>query len=241
MRFNDKKFVLMFAFILLGVLLAVQFRSTLFSKTQKASSALSVNRLVEQLNREKKIEEQLRQQINENISQKDLYQKSFLQDEGNSKLEEEWESTRVKAGLTDMKGEGITIELNDAPAQDEEYSPLLLIHADDMRIILNELKLAGAQAISINGERVLGTSEMVCAGPTVLVNGNRYAVPFVITAVGNEQLLYEAMTQSERIHLMIRDKIRVEITRQKELVVPKFNQDPAKFITGLEAVSNEIN
>ena len=59
-----------------------------------------------------------------------------------------------------------------------------IIHDYDIRTILNELKTAGAQAIAINGERVVPMSEQICVGPTIIINDNRYPVPYIIEAIG---------------------------------------------------------
>lgn len=100
------------------------------------------------------------------------------------------------------------------------------------------MKKAGAQAISIKGERVVSTSEVVCAGPTILINGNRYAVPYEICAIGDPDLLYDSLMRSERVALMIEDKIRVEIKKSKDIWVPRFSNidNIDKYISGLEAV-----
>ena len=59
--------------------------------------------------------------------------------------------------------------------------------------VINELRAAGAEAISINGERLVSTSEIRCAGPTLSVNNNRSAPPYVILAIGNPSNLASAL------------------------------------------------
>jgi uncharacterized protein YlxW (UPF0749 family) len=88
-------------------------------------------------------------------------------------------------------------------------------------------------------------SELVCAGPTILINRNRYVVPFVINVIGDPKLLYGAVDGSQRIALMRQDKIRVQIEQSDEIMVPKFrdidHNDLLNSITGLEVVKNENN
>ena len=59
--------------------------------------------------------------------------------------------------------------------------------------MVNELRAAGAEAISLNGQRLIGSSEIRCVGPTVLVNERRLAAPFVISAIGNPQTLESSL------------------------------------------------
>ena len=55
----------------------------------------------------------------------------------------------------------------------------------NMLRIVNELRAAGAEAISINDQRLIGTSEIRCSGPTITVNGKIFAPPFIIKAIGD--------------------------------------------------------
>ena len=62
---------------------------------------------------------------------------------------------------------------------------MYIIHDEDLLRVLNELCAAGAEAISINDQRIVATTEVRCAGPTVSVNNVRSAPPYVIKAIGN--------------------------------------------------------
>ena len=90
------------------------------------------------------------------------------------------------AGLTDVEGPGVSVILNDSKAENTTGDEAdYLIHDSDLLSVINELRDAGAQAISFNGERILATSEVRCAGSVVMVNGKRFAAPFIIYAIGD--------------------------------------------------------
>lgn len=245
MQKTDKKFIFFIIFLVLGVVLAVQFRSTLYTKKQKASTALNVERLIAQLNEEKKVEAELKARIEENLKLREEHLKAYIETKNDNELKRKWETIetiRLKAGLTDVKGPGIILKLDDAPARLNNEDPSsLIIHDQDVKIIVNELKKAGAQAISINGERIVATSEQECAGPTILINRNRYPVPYIINVIGDPDVLYESLSKSERIAFMIQDKIRVEIKKSNEVFVPRFSHSDhlANFISQLEVIKNE--
>ena len=94
-----------------------------------------------------------------------------------------------------VEGEGIIITMNDSAslANNGENPNLYVIHDDDILRVINELRAAGAEAISINGQRLTATSEIRCAGPTLSVNNIRSAAPFEISAIGDKKNLANAV------------------------------------------------
>jgi uncharacterized protein YlxW (UPF0749 family) len=241
MQKTGKKLFLFIIFTVLGVVIAVQFRSTLYANKQKASSSLDAERLIARLNDEQQLREEFRTEIENNIQKRESYLQAFLSDKDDGRLREDWERIRLIAGLTDVKGPGIVMKLDDAIARQNVDPSALIIHDQDIRIILNELKKAGAQAISINGERIVAMSEQVCAGPTIMINKNRYPVPYVINAIGDPDILYESLYASERISYMLEDQIRIDITKSQEVTIPRYSRsdDVDSFISHLEVVDNE--
>lgn len=101
-------------------------------------------------------------------------------------LEQEIKAAEIKLGLTAVKGEGITIKMEDT----EEYS----IRYSDLLYLLNELIYAGAEAISINGERIVNMTDLANVGNFVLINGNRTTSPFTIKAIGDTTKLQSALS-----------------------------------------------
>jgi uncharacterized protein YlxW (UPF0749 family) len=70
-----------------------------------------------------------------------------------------------------------------------------IVHDVDIVVLLNDLKAAGAEAIEVNGKRIINISEVVCAGPLIRVNGEVIPAPFVIIAIGDMDKLYNAVTE----------------------------------------------
>ena len=101
------------------------------------------------------------------------------------------------AGLTDVKGPGVVVTLNDSkkpmPPMPAGFAPPNIIHDTDIAAVVNELKAAGAEAISVNGQRIVAVSPVRCVGPTVMVNFTPQTPPFVIKAIGNPKTLYTAI------------------------------------------------
>lgn len=101
------------------------------------------------------------------------------------------------AGLSsEYFGGGITITVNDSISGLDKYNSLLTVHDTTLLQIVNELKAAGAKAISINGERVVPMTEFICVGPAVRVNGTKLFPPFEISAWGDTEELENAIRNS---------------------------------------------
>ena len=98
-------------------------------------------------------------------------------------------------GIINVEGKGITVTLSDSNAETAagKSASSYIIHDSDLRTIVNELRSADAEAISINGERLIASSEIRCVGPTIIINGNKYVPPFNIKAIGDPDMLEAAL------------------------------------------------
>lgn len=102
---------------------------------------------------------------------------------------------RMFAGTKTVHGEGVVITVDDGtgPVKNGSEINSLLVHDNDILRIINELKAAGAEAISVNGQRIIETTSVSCAGYTVRINGTTYARPFVICAIGDSTKLTDRL------------------------------------------------
>lgn len=141
-----------------------------------------------------------------------------------SSMKEEIENLSAISGTTDLKGEGILLTLNDgSKTSNEDLRSDSLVHDSDLLTVVNELKAAGAEAISINGQRVISTSAIRCVGPVIQVNYQKIAAPFEIKAIGNSQYLESAMIiKGGVVDLLKEYGVSVSISRQNEIKIPKY-------------------
>ena len=124
-----------------------------------------------------------------------------------------------------MEGEGIIVKLEDssATAKAGENPNLYLIHDDDLLKVINELRAAGAEAISINGQRLIGTSEIRCAGPTLSVNNVRSAPPFEIRAIGDSKSLESAIRMRGGVAETLKVwGIQLEVSTSQSVYIPAY-------------------
>lgn len=236
MNSKDKKYILMFIFIFLGLVSTVQFRSILHNTKAKPSIAYEIENLMKELDSENAKGNELREEIDFNLNKKESIIRTFSSGNDDGQLTDQWEQAKLYAGLTDVKGDGVVLTLNDATEKNPIQAEWSLLHDSDIYEVVNELKRGGAQAISINNERVISTTEVVCAGPTVRVNRNRYTVPFEIKAIGDPKRLYSTINDSNIVVFLRSGDIRVEIKEAKDIQIPKYNGNVDNLVKGLEVV-----
>jgi uncharacterized protein YlxW (UPF0749 family) len=111
-------------------------------------------------------------------------------------------SSRLVAGLTAVRGPGMRVELADSSLADSPSGDVndLVIHSSDVQATVNALWRSGAEAMSINGERLVGTSAVICVGNTLLLNGTVHSPPYVISALGADRNKFESDSLVARLH-----------------------------------------
>lgn len=153
-------------------------------------------------------------------------------------LYDELNNNKMIIGKFDVEGQGITIKLTDGSNNfDNEIDENFLekiIHNYDIIYVINDLKNAGAEAIAINGQRVIDTTEVYCDGPLLRVNGVKIAAPFYIDAIGDKEVLKNYMLADENyINLILKNRgINVEIEQLSNLKIQAYNHSiKKKFLT----------
>lgn len=247
----NKKVIFSIICFILSFTITLQLRTMRTVNSQIKTLEIQMKDITNQLKDEKKITEYLNNEINNNLRQKEEYLKEFAINKEKDELKESWEYASKKAGLTDITGSGIIITLKDAPSKNDAYKVIdgqlmdihdmrnFIIHDIDIVNILNELKMCGCYAISINDERIISTSEQICVGPTVRVNKRKYAPPYIIKAIGDANTLFSAMNNSEYINFLRKNKLDINIKKEQEITILKYKYDVKNLVTGLEVLKNE--
>ena len=140
-------------------------------------------------------------------------------------FQEELKTAQLRAGLTQVAGQGVEIVMDDNyagmrenPGGDPNY---YIIHYDDLLSVVTDLRSAGAEAIAVNDQRLIGTSELRCVGNVILVNTTRLAPPFVIQAIGNTSILWDTVAHG-RYNVLLMNSFPVSMTAGDSLVLPAY-------------------
>lgn len=127
-------------------------------------------------------------------------------------------------GLTEVEGEGVIVTLADGIAP--ENSLLVadyLVHDYDLIFVVNELFNAGAEAISINGVRIVSTSGITCAGNIIKINDEKVGTPFKIKAIGSKDMLYGSLKRSGGyLDNLENAGVEVEVTRKDLITIDRY-------------------
>lgn len=151
--------------------------------------------------------------------------KAISGNEEDANVETELKENNKLLGLTELKGEGIIITLDDnRNAKDEIDLNKYLVHEDDLLHVVNELFNAGAEGISINGHRVVGSTSILCDGNIIRVNGEIVTVPIEIKAICSKVIVNTLIRPGGYLQLMADEGVVVEIDDTRDTItIPKFN------------------
>ncbi len=129
------------------------------------------------------------------------------------------------AGLVPVGGPGVRVTLDDS---DLDRAPTgnvndLVIHSQDVQAVVNALWKAGAEAVAINGQRLVSTSAVLCVGNTLLLNGTVHSPPYTVAAVGAGKDRFEADALVRRLHdAAATFGLRFSVDREDAVEVPAF-------------------
>ena len=133
------------------------------------------------------------------------------------------------AGLTPVQGPGVVVTLRNSrkPFPGKLPAGLAapnLIHDIDINQVVNGLRAAGAEAIAVNNQRLVATSAVRAAGPTIFINNTPEAPPFVIKAIGNPKALYQVLNIPGGIASQITayDKAMFTVQKSTKLTLPAY-------------------
>lgn len=155
--------------------------------------------------------------------------KATQNDENALNKEAEIKLDNTVLGLTDVTGSGIVITLKDnnnvkrATLEPLDNIELYLVHAGDLVEVINALRNAGAEAISINGQRITNYTSVYCAGNVVVINGEKISSPVEIKAIGSPELLYGSITiPGGYLELMEETGVIVEVKKSEKINISKY-------------------
>lgn len=224
MKINKWQIYIAFICLVLGLSIAVQF------KVQRRIEGSLYNPRVEDLTTALKDSEKQRENLENQVSSMreklQQYEKMMAEDEGSTKLlKNELQEARLASGAVAVEGPGIIVVLEDSNEviQPGEDPNAFLIHDSDILKVVNELKAGGAEAISVNDQRIIAMSEVRCAGPTILVNKTRLVPPYEIRAIGDPQIMETSLRMPGGIIETLEYwGIRITIKKNEKITIPAY-------------------
>lgn len=211
--------------IILGMLLALSLKT----QRQAADVPNRLPALKAELRITKSENEKLRQDLVDYKDRVDELVSAKTSDPSNLKgIQSALEDAKIVAGTVPVVGPGVIVTLVDSPKRDlaetrPEIIERYIVHDYDIRGIVNELFSAGAEAVSVNGQRIVANSSIRCVGPVILINTERIAPPYNISAIGKPHELEEALQMSGGVaeELFLLDMAKMK--RQEQVYIPAYD------------------
>lgn len=213
--------------IILGVMLALQYKSVNYNQSLASFENKRLDELKTELitlqNQKNSLQERLKELEEENQT----YAKVKAGDsEAAQQIQNSLKKARIFAGLETVKGAGIIVTL-------DNYASIRVMDYDILNIV-NELRASGAQAISVNDERIVAMSEIREAGQYIMINGRQHKAPFTIKAIADPDDLEHSLTLiGGVVEILEEDLLRVSIKKADEIVIEKFVDDGTTIRTDL--------
>lgn len=140
------------------------------------------------------------------------------------KKEEEIKKINKIIGLTEVTGPGVIVTLRDSLIDSSTVLNVsdLIVHDADILSVINELKNAGAEAISINDQRLVPGSSIVCGGNIIDINGEKVGAPFIIKAIGLPEQLAALSRPGGYLEILKNDGVGVELKKSNNITIPKY-------------------
>jgi uncharacterized protein YlxW (UPF0749 family) len=207
--------------LVLGIMLAVQYRASqdYAGYNTGRDSDLTINL--------KKVTEERNSLAKEVVDLREKLSNVRKSDQAMADLQEELQKANMAAGQIPVTGPGIIVTLNDSTRtlQPGEDPNDLLVHDRDILIVVNELKASGAEAISVNDERLVSMSEIRCAGTTILINSTKIAPPFTIKAIGDPDVLQSGiLIKGGYVEQNLKFwGIQVQVLKSKKIEIPAYS------------------
>ena len=154
-----------------------------------------------------------------------LREEALSQNNDSEDITGQLKDINILLGYSEVSGQGLIITLKDANASTVKGNATdYIVHDGDLLEVVNALKNAGAEAISINDQRIVNPTAITCAGNIIKVNGDKLGSPFVIKAIGLTEKLNGALTMpGGYLELLENDGVQVKVEETSNIVIPKYN------------------
>jgi len=145
-----------------------------------------------------------------------------------NRLVEEHDYYKLISGNTAVHGEGVVVYVDDGTRDliEGEDPNAVLVHDIDILTIINELNRSGAEALSVNGQRITNETAIACSGYTIRINDQFFARPFEIHAIGDSKRMAAALIGPDGYGTLLQDYgVIFKATIKEDIVIPKYAED----------------
>ena len=212
--------------IFLGIILAMQYKVFQDSLVGGDSLFKKQTDLTNELFALKEEKETLILELNEAYATLSAIEESASKDNAIIKnLTDTVHEYEILAGMTEVFGEGVIITIDNPPADQNTLVDVNIVNQYEQVVkLVNDLNAAGAEAISINEQRIIALSEIRAAGASINVNFVPQTTPLVIKAIGKKSALEGALTfRYGQVTLLREASLLVDVKTVDEVIIPRYH------------------
>jgi uncharacterized protein YlxW (UPF0749 family) len=204
-----------FVCIILGIMVAWQYKSINYNQTMAITQNRRVEELKDDIIRLQNTNSELRTRLEELKKENLAFEKGRIDsNETTIWLQEELKRARIFGGFLDVMGKGVIVTIDN-----NEFAK---VSESDIFDVINELRAAGAQAISVNEERIVAMSEIRETGRYILINGVQMEAPFVIKAISDPGNLERSLNMIDGVIDRLKEwQLKATVKKMDEIIIPK--------------------
>ncbi len=234
--------VLAVAGLVIGLLLAMQLHSASQKSSQPASRDSTRQEVSASIARFEQEQDSLKSEVTALRAKLNDLQQQSAATRSLSNIQQTLKNEQIGSGLVPLHGPGLIVTFDDSKASNipaDDDLAHYIIHEYDLRDGINALLGAGAEAISLNGERLVGSSSVYCVGSTIIVNSTRLSPPYNLNVIGKSAAMDDALFHSAQMgkFLQRRDLYGVIMTvvPSGDIYIPEYTNAPNfKYATPVE-------
>ncbi|WP_069650165.1 DUF881 domain-containing protein [Caloranaerobacter ferrireducens] len=229
MRELKSKIAFALVCLILGIIIAIQFKTVNETVGNGILPTKSAQQLALELKKLKDEKEKLLEELNSLEFKVKQYEKNAAEENVYIKnLMKELQKYRMFGGYEPVKGPGIIVIVNDPPIEVQfgDDTSIIVNNYDFLLEIISNLNAAGAEAISVNEQRYTGFTEIVPAGNHLEINGVSYGPPFIIKAIGEPKILESALRLKGGVIWYMENlfNLDVQIKEEKNIEIPRYTR-----------------
>ncbi len=214
--------------LVIGLLFAFQSKTT--NGQQLYVSPKAITDYKTSIDSESKDKDRIQELIKEAQQKLQEYQELANNEDADltDKLMEELDHYKMISGQTDVHGEGVVVFVDDGTRDlfEGEDPNAVLVHDMDIFTIINELNRSGAEVLSVNGQRITNTTSISCSGYTIRINGQFFARPFEIKAIGDSKRMAAALLGPDGYGTLLSEYgVIFKITIEEDIEIPKYAEE----------------
>lgn len=205
--------------LILGIIVAMQYRSVKINNSLAVYEQQRSSDLISDLLREKENNEQLSKRIQELQDELEILRNgSNSEAEYIQTMKDEILELQIFAGKKTVKGRGVIVTIDSNGTSQVEDSNILAV--------LNELRAADVQALAVNDERIVATSEVRRAGSYMTVNGRKLLPPYIIKAIADPVKLENSLKiMNGIVDILKYYDLKVEVKQDDNIIIPAVRDD----------------